>query len=97
MDGKRVDKGAKTFGVADEFIMHTFTAHLISSICELLGIHSTTDPIPHENSKGWLQSAAKSLAAKTLAPCESTDPLYAFHRSFLSTCFLYVDLRTSIR
>ena len=52
MDGKRVDKGAKTFGVADEFIMHTFTAHLISSICELLGIHSTTDPIPHENSKG---------------------------------------------
>ena len=30
-------------------------------------------------------------------PAESTDPLYATHRSFLYTAFLYHDLRKAVR
>ena len=43
----QVDKTAKVFNTADEFVLHTFKAHLQAHICHLLELKSTSDPIPH--------------------------------------------------
>lgn len=94
---KKVDKGVKVFSVGDEFLMHSFSAHLTASICEVFGISSPDQPIPHESSREWLNSTAKALVSRTVAPVETTDPFFAYHRSFLRTCFLYADLRSAIR
>ena len=94
---KQVDKGVKVFNVGDEFLMHTFKAHLTARICAHLNISSASDDIPHENSLQWLQTTAESLLPETLMPVASVDPVYAMHRSFLHTAFLYIDLRNAIR
>ena len=97
MNRMKVDKGVKVFSVGDEFLMHSLSAHLTANICEVFGISSPDQPIPHENSREWLSSTAKALVSKTVAPVETNDPLFAFHRCYLRTCFLYVDLRSAIR
>ena len=43
----QVDKTAKVFNTADEFVLHAFKAHLQAHICHLLGLKSPSDPIPH--------------------------------------------------
>ena len=94
---KQVDKGVKVFSTGDEFLLHSFKAHLIARICSHFNITSTADDIPHDISLIWLQSAAEKLLPETLMPTTSKDPVYAMHRSFLHTAFLYVDLRNAIR
>ena len=43
---KLVTKAVKVFNVGDEFLVHTFRAHLKSRICSVLGIASASDDIP---------------------------------------------------
>ena len=95
----QVDKGVKMFNVGDEFLLHTFKAHLAANICTLLGITSVAEPIPHEDSLEWLRSTAERLIAATLMPeaASADDHVYTMHRAFLHFAFLYVDLRNAIR
>lgn len=92
-----MDKGVKIFNVGDEFLIHTFKAHLSASICSLLKLNSVSEAIQHENSLEWLRSTAEQLVADTLMQKSSTDPAYAMHRAFLHMSFLYIDLRNAIR
>ena len=89
----QVDKGVKVFNIGDEFLVHSFKAHLLASICSLLKVNSTSEVIQHENSLDWLRSTAERLIADTLMQKSSTDPAYAMHRAFLHFGFLYIDLR----
>lgn len=93
----QVDKKVKIFSVADEFIMHTFTAHLTARICTLLKITSPTDVIPHPCTSLWLRSTAEKLSAESLKAGGYDDPVYCLHRTFLHMAFLYADLRNAIR
>ena len=94
---KQVDKEAKVFNVADEFLIHTFKSHLLARVCCVLKITSPSSDINHEATLEWLQDQARMLVEKCLQPTESIDPTYHFHRSFLHTVYLYVDLRYAIR
>lgn len=44
----QVDKDVKVFSVGDEFVIHSFKAHLTARVYTTLGLHSTSDTIPHE-------------------------------------------------
>lgn len=92
-----VDKSAKTFSVADEFVVHAFKAHLLAAICTHLNVSSPSEPIDHESSLEWLSSLAKSVVENHVMPKEINDPINALHRSFLYVGFLYTDLRKAIR
>ena len=95
----QVDKDVKVFSVGDEFVVHSFKAHLSARICIMLGLQSTSDTIPHEKSLAWLQSTAEKLVSETLMPTHtpSSDTLYSMHRAFLHLAFLYVNLRCAFR
>lgn len=93
----QVDKNAKVFNVADEFLVHTFKAHLCTRICTLLGIDSAQAAISHDATKEWLTQKAEALLPDTLMPTDTSDPVYNCHRSFLHLAFLYTDLRNAIR
>lgn len=88
---KQVDKGVKVFNVGDEFLLHTFKAHLAARICTLLKLKSVSDNVPHERSLQWFESTAETLLPQTLMPAKSSDSVYAMHRSFLHNTFLYLD------
>ena len=94
-----VDKKAKTFSTADEFVMHALKAHMVASICGQLNIKSPTDSIAHDSSLKWRKTTATSIVSNTIAPCfkSVSDPVYGLHRSFVATAFLYSNLRQSIR
>lgn len=92
-----VDTDVKVFNVGDEFVMHAFKGHLISSIMTNLKIKSVDDQISHCVTDSWLQETAEILVTKTLMPTNSTDPVFKMHRLFLHHAFLYVDLRETIR
>ena len=92
-----VDQKGKVFNTGDEFLLHCFHAHLAAAICQQLGIKSIDADIPHEHTLEWLQHTAASIMSSTLAPTQSTDVAYAFHRWFMRGCFLYIDLRDAIR
>ena len=94
-----VDKKAKTFSIADEFVLHTFRAHVLAAICDQLHIQSPSDPVAHDPTVEWLEKTATSIVDNTLTPplCSSQDPVYGLHRSFVATTFLYYDLRQAIR
>ena len=94
---KQVDKEAKVFYVADEFLLHTFQSHLLARVCSLLGISSPLSDISHTPTLEWLQEKAKELVKQCLQPQQSDDPVYHLHRCFLHTAFLYVDLRYAIK
>ena len=85
------------FNVADEFLVHVFKAHLRASLCTLLKLQSTSDPINHEGTEKWLRETAETLLADTLMPVQTADPVFSFHRSLLHLSFLYCDLRNAIR
>ena len=93
----QVDKAVKVFNTSDEFLMHVFRAHLLTSAISLLGIKEASDSIPHQDSKEWLQQQAEKMTGEILMPEKSNDPLHMLHKSFLQHAFLYVDLRESIR
>ena len=92
-----VDQRGKVFNSGDEFLIHCFHAHLTAAICQVLGIESTEADISHEHTLEWLQQTATAIMLCTLAPTQSVDVTYAFHRWFMRGCFLYVDLRDAIR
>ena len=93
----QVDKAVKVFNTADEFLMHTFRAHLLTSVTSSLGISDASHSIPHDDSKEWLSDLAEKLVKEILMPQTATDPIHMFHKSFLHHAFLYVDLREAIR
>lgn len=93
----QVDKAAKVFNIADEFLMHTFRAHLLASATSSLGISDVTQRIVHEDSRQWLKSKAEQLVKEILMPQTASDSVHMFHKSFLHHAFLYVDLREAIR
>ena len=93
----KVDHKGKVFSIADEFIQHAFSAHLIAAICHEFKISSPSESIPHEKSQSWLFSTAEHILEKTIMPVESSDHVYAMHRSFMYTAFLYNDLREAVR
>ena len=90
----QVDKNAKVFNISDEFLIHTFKAHLLASILSSLKLKSISDPIEHDNSLGWLKSTAERLVEEIIMPPDTANTM---HRAFLHTAFLYVDLRNAIR
>ncbi len=59
-----MDKSVKVFNVGDEFLVHTFKAHLTASILTALDLSSTSDLIDHTTSKEWLQDTAEKLVTK---------------------------------
>ncbi len=93
----QVDKSVKVFNVGDEFLVHTFKAHLNASILTVLDLSSTSDLIDHTTSKEWLQDTAEKLVTKILMPHQPDDPVYHLHSAFLHHAFLYIDLREAIR
>lgn len=93
----KIDQKGKVFSVADEFVLHCFHAHLLANICFYFKITCPFDSIPHENTKEWLFSTAELILECSIMPTESMDPVYAMHRSFLYTAFLYHDLRQAVR
>ena len=62
----QVNKTAKVFNTADEFVLHTFKAHVQAHICHLLGLKSTSDPIPHPETQQWLRDTAERIALSAL-------------------------------
>ena len=94
---KQVDKEAKVFYVADEFLMHTFKSHLLARVCSLFDVASPSLEINHTATLEWLQQKAKDLVQQCLQPHQSEDPIYHLHRSFLQVAFQYIDLRYAIR
>ncbi len=94
----QVDKNVKVFNVGDEFLVHALKAHLLTRICYLLKLDSAQDDIEHPVTLEWLKWKAESLVDQTLYPeTDGQDHAYTFHRAFLHTAFLYVDLRNAIR
>ena len=93
----QLDKQAKSFSVADEFVLHALKAHLLAHILAYFGITATNAVIPHECSMQWLQQTATNLVDKTVVLTESTDKVLQFSRSFMHAAFLYYDLRQAIR
>ena len=93
----QLDKNAKTFSTADEFVIHTLKAHLLAAVYSMFGISSGDETIEHEVSAQWLQYAASKAVDRTLILSESTDDLHSFSRSFMHAAFLYYDLRQAIR
>ena len=93
----QVDKQAKSFSVADEFILHTFQSHLLAHLFTHFGITSENETIPHETSLKWFKDTANELIDKTLVLTESNDKVFEFSRSFMHAAFLYHDLREAIR
>ena len=92
---KLVDKKGKTFSIADEFISHTFKAHLLAAVCAEFGVTTAHDNIPHDTSLEWLETTARSIFEKRLVPHESRCNI--LHRSFLHVAFMYIDLHNAIR
>ena len=90
----QVDRNAKVFNVSDEFLIHTFKAHLLASVSSILKLGSISDPIEHENSLAWLRSKAEQLVNETITASESAKTM---HRAFLHVGYLYMDLRNAIR
>ena len=43
-----VDRKAKTFSIADEFVLNTFRAHLLAVICDQLRLKSPSDLVSHD-------------------------------------------------
>jgi hypothetical protein len=93
----QVDKTAKVFNVADEFIVHAFKAHLKANICRLLKISDATENIPHLCTQQWLRDTADMIVKSAIMPMKSSDPMYSLHRAFLHLGYLYIDLREAIR
>ena len=94
---KLVNKAVKVFSIGDEFLLHTFRAHLIARICTIFSIASPSEDIEHTPNLQWLEEKAKSIVEHTIYPTQSNDPIYARHRAFLHLGFLYMDLRQFIR
>ena len=65
---KLVDKKGKTFSIADEFILHTFKAHLLAAVYDEFGVSSAHDNIPHDTSLEWLETTARAICEKRLVP-----------------------------
>ena len=63
---KQVDKEAKVFNVADEFLIHTFKSHLLARVCCLLEITSPSSDINHTATIEWLQEEAKNASTEML-------------------------------
>ena len=94
----QVDKTAKVFNVADEFVLHIFKAHLQAQICQIFKISSSADDIQHLQTAEWLHETANTVVATALMPKEDTDdPVYNLHRNLLYQTYLYVDLREAVR
>lgn len=89
-----MDRNVKVFNVGDEFLVHTFKAHLLASISSKLKLKSLSEAIiQHEHSLTWLKATAEHLVNETIMiSTENT-----MQRSFLHTAFLYLDLRNAIR
>ena len=96
-----VTKAAKTFSVADEFVLHCLKAHIIASICVQLNLKCPSDPIPQASTFNLerLEKTAATAVDNILIPplTSSLDPVYGLHQSFVYTAFLYADLRQAIR
>lgn len=58
---KQVEKTAKNFSIADEFIIHAFKSHLVASICNILKIENASCIIPHQLSLCWLKDTYSSV------------------------------------
>ena len=61
---KQVDKEAKVFNVADEFLIHTFKSHLLARVCSLLKLTSPSSDFNYAPTYEWFQKQARMLAEK---------------------------------
>ena len=83
-----VDHKVKVFNVGDEFLVHTFKAHLLTAIMSHLNMSETTDTVTHPCSLAWLQQLAEKLVRDILS-----------HNSSFKTCtspFFMWRMRMSI-
>ena len=69
-----MDKSAKVFNTADELLMHTFRAHLLTSVTSLLGVSDVDDAIIHESNEEWLHKQAELIVKEILMPITTKDP-----------------------
>lgn len=44
----QVDKKAKTFNIADEFVINVLKSHLLAALCSMFNIANREEAIPHE-------------------------------------------------
>ena len=94
----QVDKTAKVFNTADEFVLLALKAHLQAHICHLLGLKSASDPIPHPKTQQWLRDTVERIILSARKHQKDlTDPVHNLHLQFLHQAFLYVDLREAVR
>ena len=78
----QVDKAAKVFNTADEFLMHTFRAHLLASVTSSLGISNASQSIEHEDSEEWLRDKAEQIVNDVLMPqLPAKGPVHTMHRA----------------
>ena len=54
----QLDKGAKTFSITDEVVIHALKANLLAAVYTMYNISSRDQSITHEVSAQWLQQAA---------------------------------------
>ena len=92
----QVDEKVKVFNIGDEFVMHTFQAHLTTAIMDYFNTSNPSDTIAHPCNFDWLQQQAQTLVHKLLSPSSSSDPIQQMHKSFLHVAYSYVDLRHAI-
>ena len=93
----QLDKTAKTFSIADEFVVHALKAHLLAAVYSMFGISTGGEAIEHVVSAEWLQHTAARAVDRTLILNEPTDDVHSFSRAFMHAAFLYYDLRQAIR
>ena len=93
----QLDKNAKTFSIADEFVVHALKAHLLAAVYSMFGISGGDETIVHDVSTDWLHNTASKAVDRTLILKDSVDDVHSFSRAFMHAAFLYYDLRQAIR
>ena len=93
-----VNKGVQVFNTNNEFILHTFKAHLKVAIASVLTAN-TEGEVDHESTKEWLYEKAEEVVCKCLMPPQTPidDPVNSIHHTLLHVSFMYLDLREAIR
>ena len=82
----QVDKTAKVFSTADEFMVHTFRAHLLASVTTSIGVSDVSHSIAHEDSEEWLRNQAEKLVKEILLPQTS----YTTYTSLFFTMLFFM-------
>ena len=79
----QLDKNAKVFSVADEFVIHALKAHLLAAVYSMFGISGGHETVEHKLSAEWLQSAVSKAVDHTVILREKMDDVHSFSQAFI--------------